>query len=279
MARSRTRAPAGPTLTPSQAVALLTASLENARKIALPRISQAMFDAWAANTLHNLKGAFGEDSSQANEFDGIVRGTYPIDIPVIVFEGYRDPTDYDRLRGDAVGRAIPLLDASIANLEVLFGASHPSKPTATKTSREVFIVHGHDETLKLAAARFVEGLGLKVVILSEQANRGRTVIEKFEAHAGGAGFAIVLLTPDDLGGSAAEAPAVKPRARQNVILELGYFIGKLGRTHVCALYKGDLELPSNINGVVYIKNEGNWKLELAQELKAVWSDVDLNKAF
>lgn len=104
MAKSRTRAPAGPTLTPSQGVALLTASLENARKIALPRVSQAMFDAWAANALHNLRCAFGEDSSQANEFDGILRGTNPIGIMV---SGYCDNIDYDRLRGEAVGRAIP----------------------------------------------------------------------------------------------------------------------------------------------------------------------------
>ena len=104
------------------------------------------------------------------------------------------------------------------------------------------------------------------------------MIEKFEAHAGSAGFAIVLLTPDDFGGAASSAPESRPRARQNVILELGYFIGKLGRTHVCALYKGNLELPSDIDGFVYIKHEGHWKFELAKELKAVWPEVDMNKA-
>lgn len=277
MAKPRTRTPTGPTLSSSQAVALLTASLDGARKMASARIPQAPFDAWAANTLYNLKGAFGEEATQASEFDSIVRGTHPMTF--VVFGGPGDTTDYDRLRGEAVSRAIPLLESSISNLEILLGTSHPAQAIKANTSREVFIVHGHDDALKLETARFVDRLGLKAVILSEQANKGRTVIEKFESHAGGAGFAIVLLTPDDHGGSVSDAPATRPRARQNVILELGYFIGKLGRTHVCALYKGDLELPSDIHGVVYIKHVGSWALDLAKELKAVWPEVDMNKAF
>jgi predicted nucleotide-binding protein len=276
MAKPRSRAPAGPTLQPAQALAVLTASLDAARKMAAPRISQEKFDSWAAVAHQNLKGAFGEESSPAQEFYGIMSGTYPIGI--IVSDGYHDNTDYDQERGRALNRAIPLLDACIENLKILHPASLPPLVGPSKASREVFIVHGHDETLKLEAARFVDGLGLKVVILSEQANRGRTVIEKFEAHAGSAGFAIVLLTPDDFGGAASSASESRPRARQNVILELGYFIGKLGRAHVCALYKGNLELPSDIDGFAYVKHEGHWKLELAKELKAVWPEVDMNKA-
>jgi predicted nucleotide-binding protein len=277
MAKSRSRTPSGPTLQPAQAIAVLTANLDAARKMVAPRLSQEKFDSWAAVAHQNLKGAFGEESSQAQEFDAIIRGTYPIGI-MVSGGGYHDNTDYDQVRSRALNRALPLLDACIENLKILYPASPPPPVSPSRTSREVFIVHGHDETLKLEAARFVEGLGLKVVILSEQANKGRTVIEKFEAHAGSAGFAIVLLTPDDFGGAASGAPESRPRARQNVILELGYFIGKLGRTHVCALYKGNLELPSDIDGFVYIKHEGHWKLELAKELKAVWPEIDMNKA-
>ena len=277
MAKPRSRAPAGPTLQPAQALAVLTASLEAARKMAAPRISQEKFDSWAAVAHQNLKSAFGEESSQAQEFYVIISGTHPIGI-IVSGEGFHDNTDYDQARGRALNRAIPLMDACIENLKLLHQASLPPPASPSRTSREVFIVHGHDETLKLESARFVEGLGLKSVILSEQANRGRTVIEKFEAHAGSAGFAIVLLTPDDFGGAASSAPESRPRARQNVILELGYFIGKLGRTHVCALYKGNLELPSDIDGFVYIKHEGHWKFALAKELKAVWPEVDMNKA-
>jgi predicted nucleotide-binding protein len=148
-----------------------------------------------------------------------------------------------------------------------------------RPSRKVFVVHGHDEVLKLEVARFVERLGLNAIILSEQANQGRTIIEKFEAHAEDAGFAIVLLTPDDIGAPVATPSVLKSRARQNVILELGYFIGKLTRSRVCALHKGDVELPSDILGVVYVSVAANWKLQLAVEMKTAWPDLDLNKAY
>ena len=112
-------------------------------------------------------------------------------------------------------------------------------------------------------------LGLEPVILHEQANLGRTIIEKFEDHAH-VGFAVALLTPDDAGSLQGEENSSKPRARQNVIFEFGYFIGKLGRERVCALVKGDVEKPSDYDGVLYISlNDPNdWKIELIKELKA-----------
>lgn len=146
------------------------------------------------------------------------------------------------------------------------------------TSNRVFVVHGHDEGARESAARFLERLGLVAVILHEQANRGRTVIEKVEAH-GDVAFAIVLLTPDDEGRARTE-PNLRPRARQNVLLELGYFVGRLGRDHVCALKKGEMEVPSDFGGVVWtlMDASGGWRLELARELKAAGFDVDMNKA-
>ena len=146
-------------------------------------------------------------------------------------------------------------------------------------SRDVFIVHGHNTALKESVARFLEKLALKPVILHEQPNMGRTVIEKFEAHSV-VGFAVVLLTPDDIGGAASAPDRLQPRARQNVVLELGYFIGKLGRARVCALYAGDVEIPSDIHGVLYVPydSSGGWRFKLASEIKAAGIDVDLNQA-
>jgi hypothetical protein len=123
-----------------------------------------------------------------------------------------------------------------------------SMKSPTTFSRKVFIVHGRDEAPREAVARFLEKLGFEAIILHEQANKGRTVIEKVEAH-GDVGFAVVLLTPDDEGCTKGEEPG--PRARQNVILELGYFIGRLGRERVCALKRGEVEIPSDFGGVVY----------------------------
>jgi predicted nucleotide-binding protein len=151
--------------------------------------------------------------------------------------------------------------------------------TSTKSdSRKVFLVHGHDGEAKHAVARFLEQLDLQPIILHEQENRGRTIIEKFEANSDVA-FAVVLLTPDDVGQSALTKAEPKPRARQNVILELGFFFGKLGRANVCALYKGEVELPSDVDGVIYIPYDDHdgWKTKLAKELKAAGITVDLNK--
>ena len=150
-------------------------------------------------------------------------------------------------------------------------------------TRKVFVVHGRDMEMKSIVARFLEHCGLMPVVLQEQTDQGRAVIEKFEECAD-VRFAVVLLSPDDVGGIKPESRAGRPqlqrRARQNVLLELGYFIGKLGRSNVCVLKKGDVEVPSDYSGVVYTPfgpDEG-WKLKLARELKAAGMEVDMNKA-
>ena len=144
---------------------------------------------------------------------------------------------------------------------------------------EVFIIHGHDEAVKNSAARFVEKLGLTPIILHEQADRGDTVIEKFERHAGQVGFAIGLLTPDDMGRRASEGDeALQPRARQNVILETGFFLGKLGRPRVRILYRQGVELPSDMDGIFYIPiDDDAWQLRLAKEMKAAGLEFDANR--
>lgn len=149
-------------------------------------------------------------------------------------------------------------------------------PTAAKQHpRKVFIVHGHDDAAREAVARYLEKLGFEAIILHEQASQGRTVIEKIEAHSE-VGFAVVLLTPDDFGGAKGEQPS--ERARQNVLLELGFFVGKLGRPRVCALKRGDIEVPSDFGGVVYVPfdNGGGWREALGRELEAAGFDIDWN---
>jgi predicted nucleotide-binding protein len=143
-------------------------------------------------------------------------------------------------------------------------------------SNRVFLVHGHDVAAKESLARFLEKLSLAPVILHEQANEGKTVIEKFESHSN-VSFAVVLLTPDDVGASATTPSALASRARQNVVLELGYFTGKLGRNRVCALYKPGIEIPSDIHGVLFVEldDPGAWRTKLAQELVSSGMKINL----
>ncbi len=119
-------------------------------------------------------------------------------------------------------------------------------------NRDVFIVHGQNEAKKLELKSFLSEIGLRPVILHEQDDKGKTIIEKFEYYASRAAFAFILMTPDDK-TAVWDSTEAKWRARQNVIMELGWFMAKLGREHVVILYKGELEIPSDILGVVYLQ--------------------------
>lgn len=146
-------------------------------------------------------------------------------------------------------------------------------------SNRVFIVHGHDGGTKETIARFISQLELEPIILHEQPSQGRTVIEKFEDYSD-VGYAIALITPDDIGSSIKEPENTRQRARQNVIFEFGYFLGKLGRHKVAGLVKGDIEVPSDYSGVLYIPIDeaGAWRFLLIKELKSAGYDIDANKA-
>lgn len=151
-----------------------------------------------------------------------------------------------------------------------------SKPVVSRDLSRVFIVHGRDDLAKIDVARFVERLGFEAVILHEQASSGQTIIEKIEANTN-VGFAVVLYTPCDVGG-VVDGPQ-QSRARQNVVFEHGYLIGKLGRHNVSALVKGDVEIPNDISGVVYVPLDqyGAWRVALAKELRTAGYPVDMNR--
>ncbi len=197
-----------------------------------------------------------------------------------------DPFNY--IFQDVYGRRLhgPLFDMLDRTIGVIEAGkfeerrTHLAKakgPMGPISGSKVFLVHGHDESARESVARFLEKLRLEPIILHEQPSGGQTIIEKVERYAEVA-FALVLLTPDDVGAVCSKKQDLQPRARQNVILELGYFLGRLGRAHVAALVKGQLEKPSDYDGVVYIDMDlaGAWKLHLARELKTAGLNVDLN---
>ncbi|MFY9822935.1 MAG: TIR domain-containing protein [Thermoanaerobaculia bacterium] len=144
----------------------------------------------------------------------------------------------------------------------------------------VFVAHGHDLGAKEEVVRLLRAFKLRPVVLSEEADSGRTIIEKIEDYSDVA-FSIVLLTPDDIGGT--NLNDLTPRARQNVIFELGYFFAKLGRRKVVALSKkkGDqkIEVPSNYSGILYLEMDPTrgWKMRLAEEMAAAGFEIDFNQ--
>lgn len=190
-------------------------------------------------------------------------------------EGIIKRSDYTK---DITRNILKECKSQLQEITLKSEALTPNKPKTSMDKSKVFIVHGHDNAAKSDAARFVENLGFKAIILHEQASSGKTIIEKIEANSN-VGFAIVLYTPCDLGASKAEKDQLRSRARQNVVFEHGYLIGKIGRENVCALVKGDIEKPTDISGVVYIPmDEGDgWKLAIAKEMRDCGYKVDVNK--
>ena len=164
---------------------------------------------------------------------------------------------------------IDLLKSNVEDIKI------ETKQKQELNMSQVFIVHGHDELVKIETARFIEKLGFEPIILHEQASSGKTVIEKIESYSN-VGFGIVLYTPCDLGSKKGEETNLNARARQNVVFEHGYLIGKIGRENVCALVHKSVETPNDISGVVYIPLNGSWKIELAKELRNSGYPVNMN---
>ena len=237
---------------------------------------QFMFDGYFLDKSKVKRIVIGESKYSSKEYVDREEANVPSNVYMVVSpEEIVTSADYTK---NIVGRILEECKSLLQEATPKSKALPPNQPKASMEKSKVFIVHGHDDAAKEAAARFVEKIGLEAIILHEQASSGKTIIEKIEANSN-VGFAIVLYTPCDLGASQKQTDQLKPRARQNVVFEHGYLIGKIGRKNVCALVKGDIETPNDISGVVYIKMEGEkeWKYKVADEMKACGYDIDLNK--
>ena len=235
-----------------------------------------MFDGYFFEKAEVERILIRESAYTSQMYADILDKVYP-DYP-ISFKREDIVSDEDKYTTDITRRIFRECQSLIQEATTKSEAPTPNNPKAPMDKSKVFIVHGHDNAAKEAVARFVEKIGLEAIILHEQASSGNTIIEKIEANSN-VGFAIVLYTPCDLGASKEEKDQLKPRARQNVVFEHGYLIGKIGRENVCALVKGDIETPNDISGVVYIKMEGEkeWKYKVADEMKESGYNVDLTK--
>lgn len=228
-----------------------------------------------------LQEVLGHDTVEYQEYSIYSLDTLPLimgggpDPIQKVHAGYREGIERARLK---LGALRDILGERIEDAqEPATAQAAPAR--ARESTRHVFVVHGHDDGLKETVARYLSRLELAPVILHEQPNEGRTIIEKFERHAD-VDFAVVIFTPDDIGHPINKAGESRPRARQNVVLELGFFMGTLGRHRVCVLHTGDIELPSDYAGVLYLPLDagGAWRFLLAKEMKASGMQIDLNLA-
>ena len=239
-------------------------------------IENGKFTEWRQKVQSALRRLFGENCQQLKSFKSVRFKPilFVMDMPVSEFHDAF-------INGMKNARAI--IKSAIQEYEdyepqVGHNVGHTSADGCSTISRKVFVVHGHDMEMKESVARFLERLYFEAIILHEQASGGDTIIEKIERNAD-VRYAVVLLSPDDIGAAKNKPNELQPRARQNVVFELGYFVGKLGRTNVCSLVREHLEYPSDIHGIVYIRfDRDTWKLELVKELKSVGFEVDANKA-
>lgn len=270
-----------PKLPKSEARRHLQRSLEKIPELTGMGTGSQEFIKWRRNTKVAIERSFGEDSKESREF-GRIRYS-----PVVVAlePGPSNLSEYAVAYQSGLRRATAILESMIEEIDIFWPDEQPvSHSVQAETEnrqideRKVFLVHGRDDGTLSTVARTLEQLGLDPIVLQEQPNQGRTIIEKFEDYAGTVGFAVVLGTPDDEGRLISEQE-LRPRMRQNVIFELGYFAGKIGRGRVVALTKGDVEIPSDYSGVLYIPldEQGVWRMNLVRELKSAGFQVDANR--
>jgi predicted nucleotide-binding protein len=232
------------------------------------------FNEWRTTTETVLRHTVGEDSSALIEFRD---NRYTLSMYSL---GGTPQSEHDAARRRGVQRGVGYLRAAIAEVG-LQDDDAPETPVQVAASEagektDVFIVHGRNGERKETVARFVRNLiGVEPIILHEQVSGGSTIIEKLEKYAATAGFAVVLATGDDMGREAT-AGNDQPRARQNVIFEMGYFFALLGRDRVVMLYDEGVETPSDLDGLVYIgvDRRGAWKIDLTREIEAAGFTVD-----
>jgi predicted nucleotide-binding protein len=254
---------------PEKAMAFLQGQLNKGRDLlASAEFSHATYEAWHMATQHCIEKVFGSQSVEVMTW---------LTVPYWVHKN----VDHLLLKTQKLEGLIDILKVDVQLSEGLPANISPAVSPEAAGDR-IFIVHGHDEGILQGVARFLETLKQNVIILKEKPGKGKTIIEKFEDHAKDVGFVVVLLTSDDRGGPRdTKYKDQQARARQNVVFELGYFIGRLGRNRVCALRVPDVEIPSDYSGVQYITLDSSrtWQLELAREMRAAGLNIDMNLAF
>ena len=280
---SQTQAPAStpPSVPPTTGITLLQKLIEKAAALRdKPDLQTSDEEAWVNLARDYLTRTFGSNSPNVNSVlhasgDGGLH---------VGMEDY----EFREYQRSGISNKIKILESCIEQLETDIQLQAEAKTssrvqeqlTPIPSNAKVFIVHGHDHGTKESVARFLEKLDLEPNILHEKANAGRTVIEKFSDYSD-VQFAVVLLTGDDEGKPRASTSDPLPRARQNVILELGYFVGKLGRSRVCALYQAGVEVPSDYQGVLFVELDKSerWRFDLVRELRVAGFNVDANRIF
>ena len=267
-----------PKPTKTQAKRRLQRALDSIPQLKQLRRNSSKFKKWHRDTLVAITNTFGGSSSHAKEFGDIEYSLW-------IISGRTPESAYQKAYVSGLESAEPLLQSMIDEIEEYWEDDSQSPQPSDAgvmpqwaNTNQVFIIHGRDHGTRDTVTRFLERLGLEPLILQEQPDRGRTIIEKFEDHAQ-CNFAVALFTPDDVGGLTDDA--LQPRSRQNVIFEFGYFIGKLGRDRVRALVKGNPEIPSDYSGVLYIPIDkgGGWRMRLIGELTTAGFNIDANRAF
>lgn len=227
-----------------------------------PNANTPQFKTWQKKCRVFLAKYYGEDSAEFKEFSKIRYS------PLVQYTRQNEDT-FKKKYQSGLAEAKGLLEAFWADENI-----SDKEVQNNKMTNSVFIVHGHDITLKIEVARLLEQQSIEAIILHEQPSLGKTIIEKIE-HYSDVGAAIVLFTPDDEGKAKSEKE-YKNRARQNVVFEAGYFTGYLGREKIISLISDkSIELPGDLQGIVYV--EDMWQIKLMQELKARGFNVDMNK--
>ncbi len=218
-----------------------------------------------------IRKIFGEESNYLNDLNAISFS------PRFYYSGMPRQSYIDSFESGKT-RFLNLVDVMIEDIQ-LSDVSNIETDDIDRCpiiNNRIFIVHGHDDAMKQTIARYLEKLKLDPIILGEQPSGGvKSILEKIEEYSD-VNYAVVLLSPCDEGHEKGHNN-LTPRARQNVIAELGYFIGKLGRNHVSIVKNGDLEFPSDFLGNYYIEySNSNWSMCLFQELKAAGFKIDAN---
>ena len=230
---------------------------------------------WLSNVLRVLDEKFGADS----QYSTTIRSFPWKETGSRIYSAYDYQSEIERDNQNAFRRqmgqakgiiqsAVDALTDSLAEFEEESAKEDKGTSHGAFDPNKIFVVHGHNETVKQTVARTLESIGLSPIILAEQPDKGRTVIEKFENEGNDVGFAIVLLTADDKGRKN-KARKMQSRARQNVVFEMGYFMALLGRERVMLLLQEGVEEPSDLKGIVYtpLDKDGAWKYRMVKELR------------